>query len=61
MKTTQIEGRKWEYTALSVLKYMWSGKHYLKIDCAKLKMYTINPKAITSFYKRAITNKQKQK
>lgn len=49
-------GRKGS-TLLLLILFVWGSKYYLKTDCAKLKMYTINPKAITVFFKRVIMNK----
>lgn len=38
-------GEKWKYTVVKLLYYMAIVTYCLKVNCDKLKMCTINPKA----------------
>lgn len=42
---TKARGEKWKYTVVKLLYYMEIVKYCLKVNCDKLKMCTINPKA----------------
>lgn len=56
-----IGDKKYNYTVLGFLYYMWIVWYHLKIDCDKLKVYTIKPKAITKVTTKIIANREKNR
>jgi hypothetical protein len=54
MTAHYLRGKKWKCTNVRFQFYMWNGTIYLKVDCDKLKLYTINHKGITKIIQKEI-------